>query len=283
MAALTGQQRKGRGIMWKSAVVLTVVSVAAFGQAGGKLALTNVRSTYGILGPVRPDAKLLPGDSLYLFYDIEGITFDAAGKAKYSIGMEVTDSQGKTAFKQAPATLEGINALGGNKLPAHAHIDFGLDQPPGSYTVKIHVSDLAAKSSQSLTHKVDVLPKSFGLVRARLTGDPDGVVPLPAVGVVGQTVYFSCGVVGFERDKTKGMPSVGLEMRILDDKGKPTMPQAFTGVVGQNISDKGVSIPLQFLLPLNRSGKFTIEIKATDQVSKKSATLAFPYTVVDSK
>lgn len=268
--------------MWKSAVVFVLVGGAALAQTG-KLALTNVRSTYGILGAVRPDAKLLPGDSLYLFYDIEGLTFDAAGKAKYSIGMEVANSQGKVAFKQEPATLEGINALGGNKIPAHAHIDIGLDQPPGNYTVKIHVADLATKSSQSLTYKVDVLPKSFGLVRAHLTGDSDGVVPLPAIGVVGQTVYFSCGLVGFERDKTKGMPTVGVEMRILDEKGKPTLPQAFTGVVGNKISDKGVSIPLQFLLPLNRAGKFTIEIKATDQVSKKTATLAYPYTVIDSK
>lgn len=269
--------------MWKSAVVLAMVSAAALGQAGGKLALTNVRSTYGILGPVRPDAKLLPGDSLYLFYDIEGLTFDTTGRAKYSIGMEVANSAGKTAFKQDPATLEGINALGGNKLPAHAHIDFGLDQPPGNYTVKIHVTDLASKANQTLTHKVDVLPKGFGMVRARITGDSDGVVPLPAVGVVGQTVYFGCGLVGFERDKTKGMPSVGVEMRIIDDKGKPTLPQPFTGLVGQNAPDKALSIPLQFLLPLNRSGKYTIEIKATDQVSKKTAALAFPYTVIDSK
>jgi hypothetical protein len=268
--------------MWKSAVVLAVMASVALAQAG-KLALTNVRSTYGILGPVRPDAKLLPGDSLYLFYDIEGITFDAAGKAKYSIGMEVANSQGKTAFKQEPATLQGINALGGNKLPAHAHIDFGLDQPPGSYTVKIQVTDLASKASQTLTHKVDVLPKGFGMVRAKITGDSDGVVPLPAVGVVGQSIYLSCGLVGFERDKTKGTPSVGVEMSILDEKGKSTLPQPFTGVVGQDASAKSLSIPLQFMLPLNRSGKFTIEIKATDQVSKKTSTLAFPYTVVDSK
>jgi hypothetical protein len=268
--------------MGKSAVVLVLLSGVALAQAG-KLALTNVRSTHGILGPVRTDSKLLPGDSLYLFYDIEGITFDAAGKAKYSIGMEVNNSQGKTAFKQEPTTHEGINALGGGKLPAHAHIDFGLDQPPGSYTIKIHVTDLASKASQTLTHKLDVLPKGFGMVRARITGDSDGVVPLPAVGVVGQSVYFNCGLVGFDRDKTKGMPSVGVEMRILDDKGKPTLPQPFSGVAGKDASAKALSIPLQFLLPLNRSGKFSIEIKATDQVSKKTATLAFPYTVVDSK
>ena len=72
-------------------------------------------------------------------------------------------------------------------------------------------------------------------------------------------------------------------MRILDAQGKPTLPQSFTGIVGHDASAKAVSIPLQFLLPLNRSGKYTIEIKATDQVSKKTTTLAFPYTVIDLK
>ena len=62
---------------WTS-VVLFAALTAAPAQAG-KLALTNVRLTNGILGPVRTDAKLLPGDSLFVFYDIDGLAFDSEG------------------------------------------------------------------------------------------------------------------------------------------------------------------------------------------------------------
>lgn len=268
-------------MMWSSVLMFAALSVAP--AQGGKLALTNVRLTNGILGPVRTDAKLLPGDSLFVFYDIDGLTFDSAGKGQYSIGMEVASAPGKSIFKQEPRTLAALNALGGGRLPAHSHLDIGVDQPPGDYVLKITVTDLATKASQSLTQKFSVLPKGFGLVRLRITGDPDGQVPVPAVGVVGQSVFVNCGLVGFERDKTKNVPQVALEMRILDEKGKPTLPAPFAGTAGADASPKALSIPLQFLLPLNRAGKFTIEVKATDQVGKKSATLLVPYTVIDPK
>src|SRR5437016_4010770 len=44
------------------------------------LGVSNVRITYGALGPTRPEAKLVPGDSLFVGFDIEGITIDDAGK-----------------------------------------------------------------------------------------------------------------------------------------------------------------------------------------------------------
>src|SRR5262249_43563909 len=115
-------------------VALAVALSLAPSQAG-KLALTHARLTQCLLGPVPPDAKLLPGDSLFLAFDIDGLQADATGKAQYSVGMAVANSQGKVQFKQEPRNLEAINALGGSRLPGHAHIDIGVDQPPGEYTL----------------------------------------------------------------------------------------------------------------------------------------------------
>ena len=67
-----------------------------------KLTVTNVRSTYGVLGAARPDDKVLPGDSYVLSFDIEGVKVADDGKVLYSVGMEVTDSDGKAQFKQDP-------------------------------------------------------------------------------------------------------------------------------------------------------------------------------------
>ena len=40
---------------------------------------------------------------------------------------------------------------------------------------------------------------------------------------------------------------------------------------------------MQFLLDLNRPGKFTVELKATDKVSGDAATVSFPFTVLKTK
>src|SRR5207253_753267 len=84
----------------------------------GELELTNIRPTYGLMGPARPDNKLLPGDFFFVSYDIENIKVDGkTGKVLYSMGMECVDSKGKTQYKQEPRDLESVNSLGGSRLP----------------------------------------------------------------------------------------------------------------------------------------------------------------------
>ncbi|HKM55398.1 MAG TPA: hypothetical protein VJY33_18480, partial [Isosphaeraceae bacterium] len=173
--------------MWTSVVFLAASSLLP--AQGSSLTLTNVRPTSGMLGTPRADSKYLPGDSLFLAFDIDGIKIDDNGLALYSIGMEVVNSQGKSVFKQEPKNLEALNALGGNRLPAHVHLDIGLEQPPGDYSIKLIVNDRAAKSTQSVTHKFTVLAKGFGLVRLATTDDLEGQVPATPLSVVGQLLY----------------------------------------------------------------------------------------------
>src|SRR5262249_46940387 len=139
-----------------------------------KLTLTNVRTLHGVLGVPRADNKLLPGDTVVIAFDIVGIKADGDGKANYSIGMEVTDSQGKLLFKQKPRKQEATVSLGGNRLPAFATLDVGLASKPGDYTVKVEVADLKANSVRNLTKTFKVLPKGFGVVRLTTTSDADG-------------------------------------------------------------------------------------------------------------
>ena len=42
-------------------------------------------------------------------------------------------------------------------------------------------------------------------------------------------------------------------------------------------------VPRQFPLALNRPGKFTVELQATDRISKKTAKLSLPLTSVEQK
>jgi hypothetical protein len=252
------------------------------GQTGA-LELSNIRPTYGVLGAPRPDNKVLPGDIYYVAFDIDNVRVDETGKVLYSMGMEVLDSRNKTQFKQDPPDLEGSNSLGGGHLPAFAKVEIGLDQPPGEYTLRVTVSDRSSKKTKTFQQKFEVLNRQFGLVRVRLTGDFEGRVDAPNFGVAGQTLWLHCFGVGFERGGPKKQPDVALEMQVLDESGKPVVAKPASGEVKELPKDI-TAFPIgPEPLALNRAGKFTIKLKATDRIGKKSFELSFPLTVVELK
>jgi hypothetical protein len=262
-------------------MMTTLALLAALKLAPGQtgdLTLTGARLTHGILGPKRADAKLLPGDSLVVAFGIEGMTTDREGKVLYSISTEVSDGSGKVVHRQPPRDLEAVNALGGSKLPAYSQVDIGVQQPPGEYSLKVIVGDRTSRKSATLTQKFTVLPAAFGLVRFSITGDAEGLVPAGLLGE-GQSVWVNALVVGFVRENNTKQPNLALELRVLDEAGKPTTSKPFSGAVNKDVPAGAASLPIQFLLPLNRTGKFTIEVKATDQVANKSVTQSFPITV----
>jgi hypothetical protein len=267
--------------MWTTLPLALALSLAP-GQAE-QLKITNDRVTYGLFGSVRPDTKFLPGDLFLVAFDIEGVRTDNNGKVLYSMGMEVTDSKGKTHYKQEPRDLEGINSLGGARLPAFAHVDIGTDQPPGEYTVKVTVTDRITKMSKTLVRRFEVLKKDFGIVRLNSTSDVEARMPAPPVGVVGQALWVNFGVVDFQRGSDKRC-NVKVEMRIYDEKNKETLALPFAGDVNQRVPNDLQVLPMQYLLTLNRSGRFTVKLQATDlNGSKKPVEVSFPVTVLEAK
>jgi hypothetical protein len=260
----------------------TLAFVAALGVNPGatdKLSLTNVRNTYGVLGATRSDNKYFPGDQYFLAFDIQGVQPDEAGKVLYSIAMQVTDRKGKVLFKQTPKSHEAVNSLGGKTLPAFASLKIGLDEPPGDYKVKITVMDLASKATGTLTRSYKVLRPDFTLVRLTTTVDPEQNIPAPFVGE-GQSLWINFAAVGFGRDKDKEQPNLEVVLRVRDDDGKATVARPDKGVVNKDIPKKARAIPMQFMLELNRAGRFTMDIKATDKVTGKTASLSLPLRVL---
>jgi hypothetical protein len=247
------------------------------------LTLTNVRATYGLLGAERQDNKVLPGDRYYIAFDIDGVEVDKEGKVRYSMGMEVKDSQGKVVYASKPRDMEAFNSLGGSRMQAFVNVDAGFSQPAGEYTVTVTVSDLVKKATQTLVRKIQILPKDFGLARLACSFDQDGRLAAPPQGVTGQSLFVSFYAVGFERDSTKKQPNVAAEMRILDENGKPVLPNPFAGEVSQDVPENVVALPMSFVLFLNRPGRFTVELQGTDRISKKTSRLSFPLIVTEQK
>ena len=72
-------------------------------------------------------------------------------------------------------------------------------------------------------------------------------------------------------------------MRAVDEEGRPTLARPFTGEVNQKVPEKALAIPLQFMLDLNRAGKFTIQLKATDKSTGQTVGLSLPLAVLKTK
>jgi hypothetical protein len=267
--------------MWTT-LALAVALGSALGQSD-QISISNVRATYGILGGVRPDNRLLPGDTYFLSFDINGLKVDKAGKVAYSMGMEVTNSKGKVIYGREPQKLEQFISLGGSRMPVFTWVDANINQEPGEYTITVSVADRVTNKRQSLTRKFETLPKDFGLVRLMTTYDPDGHQSAPPMGVAGQRLYINFFAVGFERDPKRKQPDVAVEMRVLDEDGKPTVADPFEGGVSDKVAQDVLGIPMSFTLDLNRPGKFTVLLNATDRVSKKTSKLSLPITVIEQK
>ena len=264
--------------MWKTLVLLVVAAWPA--HQGGALTIGNERLTLGYFGPTRTSNKFLPGDLVILAYDLNNITFDATGKATFTVAMEVTDSGGKSLFKQPPRNSIGRNYLGGTSLSSFASLPIPPDFPAGSYMLTVTVEDKANKVSKSIQKKLEVLPADFGLVGVGLSADPEGNFPIAPVSTLGTSVYLNYSVAGFDRERTLAkMPHVSVSMQVLDENGKATMPKALTGKAREDIPKDLKVIPMQFGLTLNRVGRFTVELTAKCELSGKSTKMSFPIKV----
>jgi hypothetical protein len=270
-----------------STLVLTVALSLTPGQ-NGALALSNARTTLGgILGPRRPDSNYLPGDVCYLAFDIENLKLTADGTAEYSLGLEVTDAAGKAVYSAKPAGMKTTLLLGGSKLPASAFFYIQPNQPPGGLTCTLTVNDLTANAKQTVATKITVIPQRFGLIGVTAYHDEGRTIAAPLQATEGDSLWLMFGVVGFGRAGKPKLPDLVVEVRVLE-QGTSVNKQPLTitlnaKVIALNRVEVNEDSPVidlgTYRLPLNRAGKFTVEIKAECKVTGKIDTVTLPLTV----
>jgi len=261
----------------KRCIAVLALSLGLLPGTAGALELKNVRPSYGPLGAERKGSKLLPGDVMFMTYEIDGLKFDdKTGKSKFETTLEfIDDAKPKEPlFVNGPVATEITAQLGGTRIPGDVHVIIGPNRLPGKYTIKLTVADKIAKETKSFTYPVEVVAKEFGFVG----------VNAPTVGFPGQHYMTSFGLVNMDLDKKSNKPNVEVVIKILEN-GKPaTTPVSI--LLPRDLPDgidlvKANFVPLNYPLYLNRSGNFTFEITATDKSAGKSATLRFPLTVID--
>jgi hypothetical protein len=267
--------------MWATLALATALSLAP--HQTGELKLTHARSTYGVLGPVRADDKLLPGDLYFVRFDIENLKVGSDGTVLYSMGFELLNSKGNKEYAKEPTDLTAKNDLGGTSMPGFAATEIGVDTAPGEYTMKVTVTDRSSKQTATLERKFEVLPKAFGIVRSMLAYATQSPLAAPSLAVPGQSMYLNFAVVGFTRAKDKegkeGQPSIAIEIVVLDEQGNPTLKKPLTDQVIEAPKNT-TGLPIIEVLQFNRTGKFTIKATVEDRVAKKKATMELPLKVV---
>jgi hypothetical protein len=258
---------------------LLLVSLSLTGQPA--LEIAEPHATYGHLGAPRPKgAGILPGDVAHFTFGIKNLKLDDSGLAKYSVAIEVRDAKGKLFYEQKPFNAVAQNVFGGDTIPTSASISIPLTQPPSDLSWKVTVKDRTTDKSVEKTGKGKVLPAEFGLVRVGTFADAESRVPVAPAGVVGGTIYLNFSAVGFGRDAKEKKPDLQVDVKVVDDKGKPTMAKAFSGRIRDDIPDDAKLIPLHFGLTLNRPGRYTIEIAARCAASNRTATVSLPVRIL---
>ncbi len=258
----------------KKLLCLALLASVLAPRASHALELKNVRVSYGPFGAVRTDLKVLPGDYLFMTYDIEGLTFDKkTGKASYVSTLELLDSQNKVVFKRDTPN-EFVPQLGGARIPGDLNIQTGAKQAPGKYNIKLSVEDRVAKETKSFTYEFVVQPVSFGII---------GVIA-PGIGFPGQSYLAQFHIAHMNLDAKK-LPNVDVAMRVLDADGKQVTPPAFIALPkdmpeGIDLTKENL-VPLSYPLYLNRSGRFQIELSAQDKNGKVVSQIRYPLVVID--
>lgn len=255
--------------------ILALALVSLLPGWADALEIKNPRLTHGPLGATRTDTNFLPGDYLFMSFDIDGLTFDPkTGKASYQTVLELYDSKNKKIFsKDTPNEVSAM--LGGTRLPGDLHVIMGRDQAPGKYVIRLIVTDKLTKELKYFDYRFDLLPQSFGLVG----------VTAPAIGFPGQHYLASFALVDMGLDANK-KPNVEVVMKVLDEAGTTPLAKPIYTILPKDLPDeidlkKENFVPMQFPIYLNRPGRFVIEVDAVDKTNSKRSKLRYTLNVID--
>jgi hypothetical protein len=246
--------------------------------AWAELAIRDVTPTYGPLGPARKSLAVPAGDELYFRYAITGVRTDAAGRVDGELHVQLTGPNGQ-ALLDDKRPINGLLALGGQTLPATANVSFGPETPAGDYTMTVTVRDKLSGESASFQRKVTCTKAAFALVRLRLSHDERGTIPA-AGGMLGQTVHVRCQAIGFDRSQAKVRVVIAMETADAEERSLMPRPiQARLATEGAEQVAQVRSVDFNGSLILNRVGKFTLRLTATDEVSGQKAEVRVPLHV----
>jgi hypothetical protein len=257
-----------------------VISIARVAEA--KLEIVKVETTQGPLGPERKQLDVYPLDEVFFRYQVTGVKVDAEGKTDIETAIHLINPNGRKIPIEKPSVQRQLS-LGGNTYTGHAALSVPPSEkaPAGEYTVTVELHDRLAKESARFERKFTIKPTTFQIINPRFYRDPDGKIPAPAGGLVGETIHFKLRVIGF--DKSKKKVQTALTVHILGEDGKEIVdkPRVIKAeVTSPEDAAKSTQVNFNGVIYLNRPGNFTLRLTVQDVIADKSTSWETPFKVV---
>jgi hypothetical protein len=261
--------------------VISLLIVLGGTSAYAKLEIGNIQAAYGEVGPARSSLVYYPGDEILFRYMLTGVQTNDKGEVDIDIAFRLTDAKGHILLdKTTPA--KAIAAFAGGCLPGSARATLGETLPPGIYRLRVVAKDKLSGDTASFEREVTFKATTFTSISQRFFLDADRKVPSGASGIVGQTLHFRIGVIGF--DRSKGRIETRMDLEILDEKRKEVLARPRKAGYKNEEADSVKEVSLvnfDGFVTLNRVGNFRLRFNFTDHVGSQNSHFEVPLHVTE--
>jgi hypothetical protein len=249
-----------------------------------KLELRNLQPVYDQLGPVRKDLTYVPGERVRVQYDLYGCALDQAGDTDIEISCRLIDAAGKVrnAFSYP---YKGDNWQTSDAfLRESTYYALPDSLRPGKYTLEIGAEDHLSQQEASVQQAITVKPLQLTMVSPRFYYDEKRTSPAPLGGLINQSLYIDCDVVG--EDRSHGKIALACSLDVLDGDGVSVLkaPHKFDFLLeGEKVpQERSQHFTYNGYLYLRQAGAYTMRIQAVDKVTGEVARLDLPLEVRDN-
>jgi hypothetical protein len=261
--------------------LLVTAALLSAATAHAKLEICDVEACEGRFGPARKSLGYVPGDSVQFRFVLAGLDVDRDGRITGDMTISLLGPGGEGLLEQS-TRIEAMPPLGGRTVPGQATITLPGVMPAGRYTMGVAVRQKRSTGEASFRRELTILPAGFAAVRPGFFLDPEGKIPGPAGGVVGQTLFVRIRAVGFDRSTSR--IDTLMRLQLFDEAGTPLMSRPLEdheAADDPGVARKAESVDFDANFTLNRPGTYLMRVTLSDRIGGKMATYEAPIKVAN--
>jgi len=241
-----------------------VVGLLLISSAASGVEIAQLEAAHGVFGPERKSLEFCPLDEIFFRFRVNGAMIDADDKCDVDVQVKMLSADGKTVFEHKYPVRRQLS-LGDKSFPGYAVVNAAEKAPPGKYTLRISLNDRLNGTTANVDREMTCVPAKFQVLGVRFWRDPEGKIPAPAGGQIGESVHLKLRVVGFDTSKKKVQTT--LTLILLDERGQPVgdKPKVIKAELNspEDVA-KATQVSFNSMFYLNRPGNFTLRLKVDD-------------------